>query len=288
MRGSCDRTGTGVFFWLAAVALSLALGAPSAGAADLGTAGGITYLKKSAPIADAASGTGTASVKCPHGESTAGGGFWISGAGGGVSSASSSGRKWKTEAYHASAETGSKITAWHECAATRRTEHRSVTQSVSSSSVFNPIASCYDGLIAGGGFRTTGPALDWRIGVEQPEDGVDPGYEDDDGWFINAVHYTSSASALTVDAFCLTGPPPTINDRPAAASGSAVTDRVGCGRSGSISGGGVSFSPYLPDLLGSRPYDGSDRDSIPDDGWEIRFTRTSSTALDYTIYAICR
>jgi hypothetical protein len=59
-----------------------------------------------------------------------------------------------------------------------------------------------------------------------------------------------------------------------------------CPKGTHVSGGGAGTGNFAGDVNESKPYDGGDADSVPDDGWSARFNDTGGL-LFTDVFAIC-
>jgi hypothetical protein len=123
-----------------------------------------------------------------------------------------------------------------------------------------------------------------------PIDGTDADTTRDDGWKGTAYDTIGGMGGYSISAICAKG----LNLRyvqkagPTLTTGHASRVSVSCG-TGHVVGGGVNVtgSQHQTRLVISAPYDGSDADHIPDDGWLSEVYGVSGASRTVTAYAIC-
>jgi hypothetical protein len=124
-----------------------------------------------------------------------------------------------------------------------------------------------------------------------PIDKGDPGAAPDDGWRATVYDTIGGGGTFAMYAVCaagvdlsyLYGAPTSLT------AGSAATRKVACAASEHAVGGGVRTSGPADRarLVSSFPYDGSDADGVPDDGWQTRAYAISGADKTVTPFAIC-
>jgi hypothetical protein len=72
-------------------------------------------------------------------------------------------------------------------------------------------------------------------------------------------------------------------------AGYLQTFKVPCPTGMRVAGGGVSISPYHNQiqLRSTAPYDGSDSDTFPDDGWSARYRNYTDRSRTITVSVVC-
>lgn len=146
-----------------------------------------------------------------------------------------------------------------------------------------------------GGTQVSGGGFDSDVGGSlndaAPADGPDGDGELDDAWFAS-VYYgpTGYDPTLRVFAICEEGPHqrPTATTEVAAGGGGAVS--VECPGRRKPTGGGAQLSGAGAEAYvhSSHPFDGSDGNDEPDDGWRARAYNDTGVAKTLTVTAICR
>ena len=156
-------------------------------------------------------------------------------------------------------------------------------------------AYCVEGNAVGGGMRPSGDVHAFSLNASYPVDsGADADTLPDDGWRAYAQYSgegAGSGDGALFDATCLTGPRPayrsvTVNV-PATTS---VSAQALCPKRRPVIGGGVyvNGSADKSHVHTSRPWDGQDSGTVPEDGWRGGVVNTSGSALQMTVHAICR
>ena len=110
-------------------------------------------------------------------------------------------------------------------------------------------------------------------------------------WRADALHTSNDSETMTVYAVCSSVLDLRYrrSDRVRVPSGSEGTARVRCGRRQAVTGGGFETrSDFGPWPLASRPFDGSDGNAVPDDGWTARIYNDSQADVRLFAHAICK
>lgn len=141
----------------------------------------------------------------------------------------------------------------------------------------------------GGGARLSGPSTaDHAIQSTVPFDWYDIDDEAEDGWAASGLG--ASPGTLMTFSICADGPTPTYrrNDVPSS-SGPVRSAKQACGSgNGRVTGGGGRIATTDSFLSQSYPFDGSDGDKAPDDGWAIRVYDTLGGGGGMNVNAVCR
>jgi hypothetical protein len=292
---AAGRAGCATIPLVLAAAFLLPSGA-SAASQSLGTVGDFKYAKETAHLAAAGGAAEKAKDVAPR---CAGHVWHISGGGAymGGSSAHSflstdgfgGNRSWFASAWHFDAPSA-KLTGIAVCV-----RHLSLVTDTDVVSVNAAPANgqgnfpCFSGSILGGGVRAIGATTDWFINGTEPFDLGDMDSEPDDAWQDYLRHRAGGSSSILIDTVCGQSVTPSYRQKVAPLDSSkSAKVRARC-NSGHITGGGAVISGNIPDahIAGSYPVDGSDKDKIPDDGWEARATNDTGSDKTLTTYAIC-
>ncbi|MFO1540421.1 MAG: hypothetical protein ACKOTZ_08235, partial [Chloroflexota bacterium] len=139
------------------------------------------------------------------------------------------------------------------------------------------------GTVALSGGVTFETSLGWIASLWPYDDG-DPGETVDDGWAVSLFDAGGGDTPARLDLVCASRTGPISFRRslgvPLAPGGSAVAT-VRCKRGSHAISGGVSAIGSADDVrvTASIPWDGADRDRVPDDGWRVRADRHPAGAL---------
>lgn len=124
-----------------------------------------------------------------------------------------------------------------------------------------------------------------------PSDDDDPGRAPDDAWAGRVFDTLGGTGGFSMYQVCVRGVMPRyVRDMSVVVgTGTSEVRRVGCRASEHVVGGGARLSGPADEgrLLATLPYDGGDRDSVPDDGWQSRVYNISGLDKGLTAYAIC-
>jgi hypothetical protein len=129
------------------------------------------------------------------------------------------------------------------------------------------------------------------IGASYPIDGTDAGTTRDDGWTGTAYDTLGGRGGFVIHAVCAAGLRLAhVQGASATVPSAGVMARSApCGPDRHVVGGGVWVGGGAGGvrLVASAPYDGSDADAIPDDGWRARVYNVSVADRRMTPFAIC-
>jgi hypothetical protein len=161
--------------------------------------------------------------------------------------------------------------------------------------VFSQAVACGNQRLLGGGAYVQGPyGVDSALVSTNPFDDDDANALADDGWGYSAVRPVGGLVDAAAHAICLPkGERPiryrqkTVKAGGAAKVGGAVAGaaRVSCPKGTHASGGGVVGEELR--IRASVPFDGSDANSAPDDGWRARFYSPGGADSKVTVHVIC-
>jgi hypothetical protein len=120
--------------------------------------------------------------------------------------------------------------------------------------------------VTGGGFNLTGDNSDFELSVATMVPAFPSGAS---AWLGEANNTSGSDAQMTTTAICAKGsfkyPEASKNISP----GGQGTKKVSCPPGTKVTGGGLETAPNSPraEVVVSRPFDGPDGNSTPDDGW---------------------
>jgi hypothetical protein len=267
-----------------------------ANAEVLGTVGDLTYVKKSAPLANAGGGgTTTRRVEalCPAGTEAVGGGTAVSGnpLRSYVSTSGPAGRAWKSAGWHRDSPAAD-VTSWGICTSQlERFRVKSQPLSVTGGANVSSAVPCgASGSAVSGGVIPTGDVAEWWLNATHPLDVGSDG-DPDETWQTSVFHRPGfPLTALTFKAVCREGPLPTYDAQGVAFSTQRrVSPTAECPNHKSVVGGGPDVSGAASEVHVSRtgPIDLGDNDRIPDDGWSATFANPAGGEHDFVAYAVC-
>jgi hypothetical protein len=284
---------------LALTALVTLAATQPASAARLGKAGGFEYVKSTRTLPDAIGSARTqrraGSPRCVAGQEPIGGGGSVGGVAATSSLASTSfhgNRQWLADAWHAN-QPAAKVSAYAICAPDEKVSRESAITIVGSGpSTGVEIAQCPTGHVAGGGARLIGDSWDWWLNSTFPEDGIDDvDLLTDDAWRVMAHHLPGPpASSMLVDATCKAGAAPAyVRKYDVVDATSAITVEAKCPAGKVVVGGGgrIDGSSFKGHILATVPYDGRDKNRVPEDGWRAKLYNDSGSTLYANVYAAC-
>lgn len=139
----------------------------------------------------------------------------------------------------------------------------------------------------GGGAELGGPLATRRLAVSRPVDFGDDDPDYDDGW--DASGYGGPGGTLTAYAVCARFESLQYVRRDVPDSPTGIRSaKVRCGGGRHVLGGGIFIATSESFVNSTYPYDGSDRDRRPDDGWAGRVLDTVGGIGGMEAYAICK
>jgi len=280
------------------LAASLALAAAPAHAAELGHAGGFTYVKKSKILGDTTSGTTSGEgveAKCPDGSVPAGGGTSVSGdpLASYVSASAPKQRSWFSSGWHFDTESG-KATAWGICTK-KKSKVRVSSESLNiaggvSGSFATP---CGQDAAVSGGVRPQVGIEEWWLNTSSPVDGgADADEKPDDSWLSITWHRPGffPPQDVSFDAVCMKDTKVAYKVAGIAFSTQQINKpKVHCPKRKNVVGGGPSVSGPASQshVAKTAPLDDGDKNKVPDDGWQITVVNPSMAEMDVVVYAAC-
>jgi hypothetical protein len=120
--------------------------------------------------------------------------------------------------------------------------------------------------VTGGGISIGGNNPDLEVAATNPQ--LNASGRDPDGWAGGANDDTGHDSSMDVTVICGKGRFNYPDDVERGTPGTVVQDHAGCPRGSHLSGGGVfAFGDHSNEVASTRPLDGNDPDSKPDDLW---------------------
>jgi hypothetical protein len=279
----------------AAVVISLAATGPAAGAGS----SGLKYPSKVKAVPNAEPGVTSAQIACPADHPlVTGGGMEITGNESGLDleiGSSLSGnhlKAWTGVADNSSAASAElRITA---ICAVRGTLSRAKEKSVARNTQGELKVSCPTGAkVIGGGVGITGDSHKQEVATTQPFDGADADTLPDDGWLGRANNGLNKRVFMTVEALCSRSGSYTYvhSTRTKVPNNAQVEVSIGCPSRTHVTGGGVDVTGTNDgvEVADSFPFDGSDADTLPDDGWRADANNDGSGAPQkMQTFAICR
>jgi len=147
--------------------------------------------------------------------------------------------------------------------------------------------------LTGGGVRIGGGTHKQEVATTAPFDGSDADHRPDDGWQGRANNGLSRRVTMTVDAVCARrGTFSYVHSaRQSVGNNQQVTSSIDCPTGTKVTGGGVGITGTSLgiEVADTFPFDGSDADHTPDDGWQGAANNDSSGQLQkMQVFAICR
>ncbi len=140
--------------------------------------------------------------------------------------------------------------------------------------------------LTGGGVRITGDNsnFDLEVGSTNPETGVGS-----DKWLGEANNSSGSAAQMTTTAICAKGRFRYPDGSKSIPPGDQASKRVHCPSGTKVIGGGVSTEGDSPkvEVASTEPFDGSDANSTPDDGWLGSANNGTKSGKTMNVTAIC-
>lgn len=277
---------------LAAATFAAAIAVTPASAKDknLGSSGGITYMRDRVmlPATGADAVSRRVEVACPPGTKPSGGGAEIGGAAkrGTLSESFPAGKRaWYASAWHLNAHRTS-LTVFSACVRASKisfaTQYAPVGPAPASAGT---TAECQSGHVSGGGVQVIGKRTEYLLNAMRPA--VVNGFR---SYLFR--HDGDDQGGMIARAVCLGGKAPLVTDGVAVAiaEGQTKIARESCPGPHPALGGAAYIDGNEPDghIVGSIPYDGSDRDTVPDDGWLARAISTDSGPTEVRAYAFCK
>lgn len=143
---------------------------------------------------------------------------------------------------------------------------------------------------AAGGSVFIATSASW-LGSSRPWDSGDAGTEPDDGWTGTAYDTGNGGGGLGIFVGCVSGRP--VRYVKSAATtvlpGSSVIVTASCAADEHVIGGGQSMSGLAADTraIYSKPQDGTDTGTVPDDGWTAKVRNVSGVSRTVRAWASC-
>jgi hypothetical protein len=265
-------------------------GPASAGTVNLGSAHGLTYVKKTEKLSGDAQ---SVFAECPGAKVSVGGGSSVDAPGneGETFISSSSGldpKGWLTEAYKRNGSFQAKLTSWAVCAGENaKVTKRKDTGAAASPGSVNGDAGCRSGDPVGGGVRTS-KAGDIFLTDSYPI--VNPDDPDAQGWFAKLYHTMVTDRTYTTDVSCMRGVDPSYPSGTSTSSGQTHLRVIGCSARKSIVSAGYAQTgagPAAAHVIDARPRDLGDDDRVPDDGWAVTYHNDSGESVNYAYVGVC-
>ena len=147
--------------------------------------------------------------------------------------------------------------------------------------------------VVGGGVVGIGGDHSVEVGSSEPADGHDANHKIDDAWFGVANNGTNASIHMEVDAVCAKHGQYTViaGPRTALPNNAIATSAVACPHGTRVTGGGTDVTGGTTDseVHDGFPIDGSDADTIRDDGWQSTAYNDNSGSLQHMkTFAICK
>jgi hypothetical protein len=291
---------------IAAIAIAIPAGSSAGGPVDpnlndivLGTVGGFRYATDTAPYDQSFNGYASVSAGC-------GSGSWHL-IGGGVVADGSPAHAWQSFEYPIDwtdpdtnrddgfmgtgfGPAGSSIRAYSICAQSYQLAYPFVAIPHQPSGIRSGSAMCPSGYRLTSGGVAISSNKSW-ITTSVPIDGADSDTIRDDGWHGTGFDTAGGTAGFTVTAVCVQGATPHyVNAAPVSVlDGHAVTVNVSCASNQHVVGGGVTVTGSAAEarIVVSGPFDGSDADSVPDDGWRTTVYNIAASPKTVRSFAIC-
>lgn len=170
--------------------------------------------------------------------------------------------------------------------------YRSVSYSPFTNGGIDLFAQCQESAaVVGGGVHVTGPAAESQLAYGYPGDdgGADVDSRPDDFWVGAADNLGTDVRTITTYGICRTSgldkvkyASRTVKAVPVGGSFSA---KVKCPAGSAVVSGGSDV--YRGRIPVSVPFDSTDGDDRPDDGWRVRARNDEPNAFDLTVHAVC-
>lgn len=192
---------------------------------------------------------------------------------------------WDTRAYDNFDLGGSAVQAFSLCAKFRLGDYSSNSTDhgvPAGPATEKEFTKCDDGkLLGGGGFFAGNNAGEWYLNSSYPKG---------NGWAWEGYHFEfTSESEIIGEVNCEVGAKkPDIVEKSVKSGKEHVKAKVFC-KKGVVTGGGGSASKdaSLSHLVITKPIDGKDKKSVPDDGWAIEYENDGIVKQTFTVYAVC-
>jgi hypothetical protein len=160
------------------------------------------------------------------------------------------------------------------------------------SAVYETVYCNGTGSAVGGGAVQLGTHAEFRINSSFPVDSpADVDTLPDDGWRTYLDYSGAGGDGATFKVSCLDAEELVYRSTTVAVPpGSPVSAKAVCPKRSPAVGGGVfvSGASDRAHLTASRPWDGADKGSVPEDGWRGAVYNTSDAGLSMTVHAVCR
>lgn len=125
--------------------------------------------------------------------------------------------------------------------------------------------------------------------ASRPSDGADADHSPDDAWSGRVFDTLGGIGGFHIASVCQPGPVRYAKATRSVKAGHAAGVAVLCpaGTHDGDGGGVISGPAAQVHLAGSFPVDGTDQDSVPDDGWKTFAFNSSPSKQTLTAYAVC-
>jgi hypothetical protein len=282
---------------LGAALIALAIAAASAPASELGTAGGYTYVKDSANLADSTgpmTDAANAKAKCPNGSEPTGGGTSVTGdaANSYVSTSAPTKTGWASAGWHQNVP-AAKVTSWGICTERKSQVHVvSDEVNVAGGSAGEASLSCGHNAVVSGGARPETRSEEFWLNKTSPLDSPDADNKND-LWRTTIWHQSGFFPPIdvSIDAVCGDFSNPLYEVKGVAFSTSTLFELTAtCPAKKTVIGGGVDAagaSPSLFHVSATAPADSGDKGKVPDDGWAASVSNPTGAEMDVVVYATC-
>lgn len=150
-----------------------------------------------------------------------------------------------------------------------------------------PQAICPDGerVLSGGMSNSAGFEDMWILSSRPAQSSGSSGYHK---WVVDYQTF-NNATSIDIKGYAICdGQKPAVVEKSFVAGPSGLTSKKAkCPADRHVVGGGGSIFLNNGYLLGSRPFDGKDSDSAPDDGWKVTYDNLQAEELDADAFALC-
>ena len=269
--------------------MAIAAGPAAAKTKVIGSSGGLTYVK----IARTVLGAGSAPVgqrvtaQCPAGQRPTAGGGTMSGpsAKATIAETAPTGKRgWITTGWHIDDPAKRKLSAYAVCTTKATDKNGNVEPLAASPSTGGSNVQCDPGkYLTGGGVQGIGSGttnfLMNAIALEVT--GIVYAYLD---------HPSGPSGSVLASAVCINKLPAYKYRDVELLSGETKTVKQRC-PAGMVTIGGSAFLSGNADdghIVSSIPYDGKDKDKVPDDGWLAKGRNAGSPPSNLRAYVVCK
>lgn len=285
------RTVRGLVAGTAVLMSLLSASTASAVEANLGTAGGVTYIVET--VAATGPSNLNSLISCPSETTVSGGGFSSSALLGQAFSLApddTDGTGWNGIIGLPSGSQD--LSSYAICSEGKFTYKGSRLAELEAVGTKSAKAACPGSKhVVGGGAYLSGTILDSFINSTYPVDSKDKGKAPDDGWKVRIRHTDPGSVDFRAFAICQKGNPAYHKDSAELGPGTSSGITVGCKGNEHLLGMGGKLNGQADDALVRvlRPSDDGDADSVPDDSALVNGHNTSAATESKTLkaWAIC-